>query len=110
MFFRAIRDKDAHGRKSVKYDHIVIKEAGGEVGYDVEQQPTHIIPGDTIESIVVRKTKKYGNSQKDKKVQRAFEKIPESFNVEFKIKSPESEKFSSFTKRNSQEFFSMSRW
>jgi hypothetical protein len=30
-FFRAIRDKDTYGRKAVKYDHIVIKEATGEL-------------------------------------------------------------------------------
>ena len=102
-FFRAIRDKDTYGRKAVKYDHIVIKEATGEVGYYVEQQPAHTISGVAIESIVVRKTPKYYNGQKE--LRRAFEKIPETFNVTFKIKPPEGEKFSSFTKKNSQEFF-----
>src|SRR5262249_44915428 len=95
-FFRAIQDKDV--RNAVKYDHVVIREAAGERGYYVEHQPAYIIPANAIESIVVRTTKWL-------KPDSGSKRLPKTFNVTFKIRPPEGQKFSAFTKKNSQEFF-----
>ena len=119
-FFRAILDREIYARSPGRYDRVVINEPSGDHEYYIERQPAHLIPGAAIESIIVRKTKKYGNSREEtrKALEETSRTKPNSgskdprefplgffFNVTFKIKAPEGQKFSTFTEKNRQAFF-----
>lgn len=119
-FFRATEDKAAYSKNPVKYDHVILREPTGKRAYYIERKPTHIIPREAVESVIVRKTKIYGSSDEEtlKALQETLESMSKttrkrqleyprgfSFNITFKIKPPESKKFSVFTKTNMGGFF-----
>ena len=113
-FFRAINDKSRYVKDQGRYRRITVKELSGDHQYYVERKPAHVIPASAVESVIVRKSKKYGSSREETAEavrETSGGKAPQTFprgffyNVSFKIKAPEGQKFSVFTDRNKLDLF-----
>jgi hypothetical protein len=95
-FYRVLDDPNIYKKNPAKYDRIVHKDSKGEYDTYVERQPAHVIPEETIKSVIIRKTKVYGNLPTDR-----------FYDATFTIASREAKKFIDFTDKNKQDRFEL---
>jgi hypothetical protein len=91
-YFRVV-DKATYAKFPGKYERVVYRDSGREEEVYVERQPAHQIPATGIDSVIVRKEKKYGLSPEEKE---AWQKsIKESLETKSRPKKREQETYPS---------------
>ena len=76
-YFQVV-DKATYAKSPEKYERVVYRDSGREEEVYVERRPAHQIPATGIESVVVRKEKKYGRSPEEREALQKF--LKESLN------------------------------
>ena len=66
-FFRATEDKGKYAKASERYERLVIKDAMGKHEYYIERRPAHVVSRYAVETVLVTKTRKYGNSPEEQR-------------------------------------------